>query len=73
MREGHATSTNLRKRTMNVKVSGRSHQLRPHVHKQAVITVILSLLNRDGSNRKNGGPMCKMTMKSAGSWRLPTC
>lgn len=65
--------TVLGERTMTVKVPGHSHQLRWHVHKQAVIMAILSLLDRDGSNRKNGGPMCKMTMKSAGSWRHPVC
>lgn len=61
----------LGERTMNVKVPGHSHQLRWHVQKQAVIMAILSLLDKDGSNRKNGGLMCKMTMKSAGSWRHP--
>lgn len=65
--------TVLGERTMNVKVPGHSHQLRPHVHKQAASTVILSLLGKNGSNRKNGGPMCKMSMKSAGSWRHPMC
>lgn len=54
MREDHTTSTNLRKRTMKVEVPGSSHQLRRHIRKQAVITVILSLLNKDGSNGKNG-------------------
>lgn len=46
-------------RTMNVKVPGHSHQLRRHVHKQAVIMAILSLLAKDGSNRKNGGQCVK--------------
>lgn len=74
-KEGHTASMNYarKKKTMNVKVTGHSHQLRLHVHKQAIIRVTLSLLNGDGCNRKDGVPMCKMTMKSPGSWRDPTC
>lgn len=71
MREGYTASPVCGNRTVSMKFPGRSPQLRRRVREQAVITVILSLLDKDGSNRKNGGPMCKVTMKSAGSWRHP--